>query len=115
MKAKPATTSPHPADLHVGRRLAARRLTLGFSQSELAQALKLSFQQVQKYEKGANRISSSKLWDAAVFLGVGVTYFFEGLPGTPPQVSPESGPVTRTSLEIDRLSRRLTRSQQRLV
>lgn len=70
---------PNPIDIHVGSRVRMRRKLLGVSQEKLADALKLTFQQVQKYERGVNRVSASKLWEAAGFLNVEVSYFFEGL------------------------------------
>lgn len=73
------TDTPNPVDLHVGARVRARRKLQGVSQEKLADALKLTFQQVQKYERGANRISASKLWDIGKVLGVAPAYFFEGL------------------------------------
>ena len=108
---------PHPVDLHVGRRVAERRISSGHTQTDLAGALGLTFQQVQKYEKGANRISASKLWEAAAFLGVDIDYFFSGLSETSPSddETRTAYPITRTSLEIDRLSKRLTAKQQRLA
>ena len=72
---------PHPVDRHVGRRVCEKRLALGYNQSDLGRALGLTFQQIQKYEKGANRISASKLWDIARFFKVDIGYFFEGLNG----------------------------------
>lgn len=72
--------SPNPIDLHVGARVRMRRKLLGVSQEKLADALGLTFQQVQKYERGANRISASKLFEISRFLGVPPAYFFEGLP-----------------------------------
>ena len=71
--------SPNPVDLHVGGRVRMRRRMLGVSQERLAEALGLTFQQVQKYERGANRVSASKLYDIASFLSVPIAYFFEGL------------------------------------
>ncbi|ATC25648.1 XRE family transcriptional regulator [Caulobacter vibrioides] len=71
--------SPDPVDIHVGRRLRMRRKDLGYSQQALADALGLTFQQVQKYEGGSNRISASKLHGAAMFLKTPVAFFFEGL------------------------------------
>ena len=65
----------HPTDSHVGKRVRIRRLMLGLSQSELAEALGLTFQQVQKYEKGANRISASRLQQIAQILRMPVEYF----------------------------------------
>ncbi len=71
--------SPDPVDLHVGARVRMRRKLLGVSQEKLAGALHLTFQQVQKYERGANRISASKLFEIARFLDVTPAYFFDGL------------------------------------
>lgn len=67
-------------DTHVGGRVRMRRKLLGVSQDQLAESLGLTFQQVQKYERGANRISASKLFRIAEILGVDVSYFFDGLP-----------------------------------
>jgi len=74
-----AQRSPNPVDLHVGGRVRMRRKVLGVSQERLAEALGLTFQQVQKYERGANRVSASKLYEIARFLSAPVAYFFEGL------------------------------------
>ena len=71
--------APNPVDVHVGRRVRLRRKELGVSQAWLADRLGLTFQQVQKYERGANRISASKLYQIASVLEVPITYFFEGL------------------------------------
>lgn len=77
--------APNPVDVHVGRRVRLRRRELGVSQGWLADRLGLTFQQVQKYERGANRISASKLYEIAKLLKAPITYFFEGLddPATP--------------------------------
>jgi transcriptional regulator with XRE-family HTH domain len=75
-----ATKSPNPIDKHVGARIRMRRLMLGLSQTALADALGLTFQQVQKYEKGTNRVAPSRLQPLAVLLQVSVPFFFEGLP-----------------------------------
>ena len=71
--------SPNPVDLHVGGRVRMRRKMLGVSQERLAEALGLTFQQVQKYERGANRVSASKLYEIARFLSAPVSFFFDGL------------------------------------
>lgn len=71
--------SPNPVDSHVGTRIRMRRKMQGISQEKLADALGLTFQQVQKYERGSNRVSASKLYQVARFLGSPVSYFFEGL------------------------------------
>ncbi|ALL11903.1 helix-turn-helix domain-containing protein [Caulobacter henricii] len=70
---------PNPIDLHVGARIRMRRKILGVSQERLAEDLGLTFQQVQKYERGANRVSASKLYEIARSLQSSVAYFFEGL------------------------------------
>jgi transcriptional regulator with XRE-family HTH domain len=72
--------APHPTDLHVGRRLRFRRGLLGISQSQLAEKVGLTFQAIQKYERGENRISASRLYQFAEILGVPVSDFFDGLP-----------------------------------
>jgi len=69
----------HPIDIHVGRRLRTRRRLLGLTQQSLANAVSIRFQQIQKYESGANRISASRLWSLAKALEVSITYFFEGM------------------------------------
>ena len=70
----------HPVDLHVGQRLRERRMLLGISQLQLAQMLGLSYQQIQKYERGHNRVSASRLAQFADILGVHAAYFFDGMP-----------------------------------
>ena len=74
---------PNPTDKHVGSRVRMRRMMLGMSQDKLGDALSLTFQQVQKYEKGTNRIGASRLQQIAHFLQVPVSFFFEGAPGLP--------------------------------
>src|SRR6267142_5990335 len=74
------TGVPDPVDVYVGGRVRTRRLLLGMNQEELAKRLGLTFQQVQKYESGANRVSASRLWEIAEVLGVTPEYFFSGLP-----------------------------------
>jgi transcriptional regulator with XRE-family HTH domain len=77
------TRTPHHVDVHVGRRLRMRRLLLGLSQERLGEQLGLTFQQIQKYERGANRLGASRLYEAARALSVDVGFFFEGLEATP--------------------------------
>ena len=69
----------HPVDVHVGKRIRHRRWTLGTTQQQLADKVGIKFQQIQKYETGANRVSASRLWDIAGALGVPVSFFFEGM------------------------------------
>jgi transcriptional regulator with XRE-family HTH domain len=73
---------PNPIDVHVGSRIRLRRTLLGISQTTLAETLGLTFQQVQKYEKGNNRVSSSRLVDLANVLDVSVPFFFEEMSET---------------------------------
>lgn len=72
---------PNPIDLHVGARVRLRRMLLGLSQEKLGEALGLTFQQVQKYEKGTNRIGASRLHQISRTLAVPPAYFYEGAPG----------------------------------
>jgi len=74
--------TPNPIDRHVGARVRMRRLMVGLSQSKLADALEVTFQQVQKYEKGANRIGASRLQQLARVLEVPPSFFFEGAPAS---------------------------------
>ena len=69
----------HPVDVHVGKRVRHRRWLIGMTQQQLAERVGIKFQQIQKYETGANRISASRLWDIADALEVPVSFFFEGL------------------------------------
>ncbi len=69
----------NPVDLHIGQRVRHRRWLLGMTQQQLALAVGIRFQQIQKYESGANRISASRLWDLAKALDMPVSFFFEGL------------------------------------
>ena len=73
---------PNYIDVHVGARIRMRRQLVNMSQERLGELLGITFQQVQKYEKGSNRISASRLFYASKTLGVPVQFFFEGLPGT---------------------------------
>jgi len=70
--------SPHPVDIYVGKRLRLRRTILGLSQEAVAKAIGITFQQIQKYERGVNRMSASRLHDFAKAMNVPITYFFEG-------------------------------------
>ena len=69
---------PHPVDRHVGRRVQEKRLDLGLTQTALAKAVGVSFQQVQKYEKGVNRVGAARLQQIATALDVPVTFFYDG-------------------------------------
>ncbi|KAA0916808.1 helix-turn-helix domain-containing protein [Aquicoccus porphyridii] len=69
----------HPVDVHVGKRIRHRRWLVGMTQQQLAEKVGIKFQQIQKYETGANRVSASRLWDISEALDVPVSFFFEGL------------------------------------
>ena len=72
--------TPNPIDKHVGSRVRMRRMLMGMSQEKLGEALGLTFQQVQKYEKGTNRIGASRLKQISQVLGVPIGFFFDGAP-----------------------------------
>lgn len=82
---------PNPIDVHVGGRVRFRRMLLGMSQEKLGQKLGLTFQQVQKYEKGLNRIGASRLFDLAQVLGVSVQFFYEEAPAGEMPAFPAEG------------------------
>jgi len=81
--------APNPIDKHVGSRVRMRRMMLGMSQEKLGDALELTFQQVQKYEKGTNRIGASRLQQISHILQVPVAFFFEGAPHIAGSPSPQ--------------------------
>lgn len=83
----------HPVDVHVGARVRLRRTLIGLSQEQVGKGVGLTFQQLQKYERGANRISASRLFDLSRILDVPISFFFDGLDetGTGPSPIPESG------------------------
>ncbi len=108
---KPEVHVPNPIDVHVGSRVRLRRTLLGMSQEKLGQAIGLTFQQVQKYERGANRIGASRLFDLSRVLDVPVSFFFDDMPPevakTPAQkyFTPDEVPETQ---EVDPLAKRET-------
>ncbi|RKF16864.1 XRE family transcriptional regulator [Roseovarius spongiae] len=85
---------PHPVDVHVGKRIRHRRWLVGMTQQQLAESVGIKFQQIQKYETGANRVSASRLWDIAASMDVDVSFFFEGLE---PQETQAQPPADRPS------------------
>lgn len=82
---------PHPVDVHVGKRIRHRRWLAGMTQQNLAESVGIKFQQIQKYETGANRVSASRLWDIADALDVNVSFFFEGLEQDAEAAAPATG------------------------
>jgi transcriptional regulator with XRE-family HTH domain len=99
----------HPVDVHVGKRIRHRRWTLGTTQQQLADRVGIKFQQIQKYETGANRVSASRLWDIAGALSVPVSFFFEGMDA---QTQPDLavGPDMPNDILSDREALELLRS-----
>ena len=116
-----AKKAPNPIDKHVGSRVRMRRMMLGMSQEKLGGALSLTFQQVQKYEKGTNRVSASKLFEMAEFMKVGIPFFFDGYTSATVGVAEEAPAFdhehrpTKTSVEITRLAPRLPARKQKLI
>ncbi len=103
---------PTDIDRHVGRRLREGRLSHGYSQDQLAKALKVTFQQVQKYETGRNRIGAGRLWEIACFLRVSPEYFFKGLGGKTENAPVESD---RNTLECSRLLAAVSLHRKRAI
>ncbi len=103
--------APNPVDVHVGQRVRLRRTLLGMSQEKLGEALGLTFQQVQKYERGANRIGSSRLFDLSRVLDVPVSFFFDDMSEEVAEMSPRLiGGVDEepAAFEADPMSKRET-------
>ena len=120
---RPKIDTPSPVDAHVGGRLRLRRTLLGMSQEKLGNAVGLTFQQIQKYERGANRIGASRLFDMARALDVPVQFFFDDMPAEPTGdtyrpiageplgngESPDPDPLTkRETLELVRVYYRIS-------
>lgn len=109
-------------DVLVGKRIRARRHAMGVSQTELGDAIGVKFQQIQKYETGANRVSASRLWAVAEKLGVDVVYFFEGIRRSDEDDGLEIDPIDnmeflsdRDAIEMMELYRQLPQSQRSAV
>ncbi len=105
------TGIPSPVDVHVGARLRQRRTLLGMTQTRLGEAIGLTFQQMQKYEKGTNRVSASRLFYLSRVLDVPVEYFFEEMPSEVAASSPANnrGRVKKpVRYELDPMARRET-------
>jgi transcriptional regulator with XRE-family HTH domain len=100
---------PDPIDIHVGSRVRLRRNMLGLSQEKLGEAVGLTFQQVQKYERGANRIGASRLWELSEILDVTVQFFFDH--EDPVRAAPSAGfaEAGQEAYDSDLLNRRETR------
>ncbi|MEM1343108.1 MAG: helix-turn-helix transcriptional regulator [Pseudomonadota bacterium] len=97
----------HHVDIHVGQRVRQRRWVIGMTQQQLANAVGIKFQQIQKYETGANRVSASRLWDIAETLDVPVSFFFEGLDN---EAQPEDARQARGDVLTDKEAMDLVRA-----
>ena len=95
---------PNPIDVHVGSRVRLRRNMLGMSQEKLGERLGITFQQVQKYEKGTNRVGASRLQAIASILDTPVSFFFEDAPGQNPHSSKGFSEDSATSYVVDFIS-----------
>lgn len=99
---------PHPIDVYVGGRIRLQRIMRGLTQSELAQLVGISFQSVQKYERGENRVSASRLHEFAAALGVSEQYFFDGIGNDTGELGAAAQEPTVSALEGKELHRQLT-------
>jgi transcriptional regulator with XRE-family HTH domain len=91
---------PHPIDIHVGARIRHRRAVLGLNQTELAERVGVTFQSIQKYERGTNRVSASRLQEIAEVLSVPISHFFEGLSAVDTAASGDAPASELTAQEI---------------
>ncbi len=114
--------TPHPVDVHVGKGVRSRRILRGMTQAVLAEQIGLTFQQLQKYESGANRISASRLWEIAQILDVPVASFFDGIePGASgtedlPEIrSLPDAEMLETAKVVQELPRSLQKEMQGLI
>jgi transcriptional regulator with XRE-family HTH domain len=103
----------HPVDTHVGKKLKQLRVLRGMTQTEVAQGLGISFQQVQKYELGRNRISASKLFEISRILNVAPSNFFEGLEGEPREDSGLDHEATKIASMLTQIKDERLRGQIR--
>jgi len=106
-------TNNNAIDIHVGRQIRLQRTLLGLSQEQLAQGLSITFQQIQKYERGANRVSASRLWDISQILRVDIGYFFNDMSSSTKSSSPRQMALAEDKLDVelpgkDTLTRRET-------
>jgi transcriptional regulator with XRE-family HTH domain len=95
---------PNPIDIHVGSRIRLRRTMLGMSQEKLGESLGITFQQIQKYEKGTNRVGASRLQNISSILNVPVSFFFEDAPGDQPVNAAGMAEASSSNYVVDFLS-----------
>jgi transcriptional regulator with XRE-family HTH domain len=108
-------STPHPVDVHVGKRLRLRRIILGMSQESIGTAIGVTFQQVQKYERGVNRMGSSRLFEFSKILSVPVSYFFEEFEGdvSPHMSAPGMAEEAASNFEHEQMTSRETMEMMR--
>ncbi|MCA1907897.1 MAG: helix-turn-helix domain-containing protein [Magnetospirillum sp.] len=109
-RGRTASGKPNPIDVHVGARVRLRRTLMGMSQEKLGEALGLTFQQVQKYERGANRVGASRLYDLSRVLDVPVSFFYDDMPDGVAEASPAqiAGIAVEPEIEADPMMKRET-------
>ena len=108
-------SDPNPVDIHVGKRLRQRRTFVGMTQEQLGAALGITFQQIQKYERGANRIGASRLFDICRILDVPPQFFFEAMPASGEAAAVEARPLPpRSDDPIDRETMDLVRAYRQI-
>ncbi len=106
----------HPVDVHVGKRIRHRRWMIGMTQQQLADKVGIKFQQIQKYETGANRVSASRLWDIAQALGVPVSFCFEGLDTAVPNAHVDGDMLSdKEALQLVRAYYAMPEAQRRQI
>jgi transcriptional regulator with XRE-family HTH domain len=104
----------HPVDVHVGKRIRQRRWMIGMTQQQLADAVGIKFQQIQKYETGMNRVSASRLWDVASTMGVPISFFFEDLAGGAEAGASGTGEMaSKEAMELVRAFHSIPEAQRR--
>lgn len=107
-------SDPKPVDIHVGKRLRQRRTFVGMTQEQLGAALGITFQQIQKYERGANRIGASRLFDICRILDVPPQFFFEAMPSGSEAEDEQPAPSVRADDPIDRETMELVRAYRQI-
>lgn len=105
----------HAVDVHVGQRIRHRRWTIGMTQQQLAEAVGIKFQQIQKYETGMNRVSASRLWDIALAMDVPVAFFFEGLAEEGPTAAELDLIADKEALQLIRAYYSIPEAQRRQI
>lgn len=107
----------HNVDVHVGKRIRHRRWMIGMTQQQLAEKVGIKFQQIQKYETGANRVSASRLWDIARAMETPVAFYFEGLESAPESASRIEGDILgdREALQLVRAYYAMPEAQRRQI